>query len=232
MPMRKPSTGAPSTRACSSPRASTFRCRANGNDTASAAANSASSGPGRRAQRQIAHQPEQHAAQLRLIAQREQHADDRAGAGRDDDAGQQQSRRGPAAFAVREREHEQRRGQRAGGCGGIDRRYPPRPSSMAASAATAAPPETPMTNGSASGLRSSTCISTPAIASSAAGGERGQMRAAVAARKSATWASGSACRDQPRQSSCSAETPTLPLSSDSANAAECGEQSRNRDRQR
>ena len=39
------------------------------------------------------------------------------------------------------------------------------PSSIAASAATAAPPETPMTNGSASGLRSRTCISTPASAS-------------------------------------------------------------------
>jgi len=42
---------------------------------------------------------------------------------------------------------------------------PLNPSSIADNAATAAPPETPMMKGSASGLRSKTCINTPASAS-------------------------------------------------------------------
>ena len=63
---------------------------------------------------QIADQPEQHAAHLRVGRDGEHQHDQRAPSGRDDDAGQQQSRRRPRAAAARQTEHEQRRDQCAG----------------------------------------------------------------------------------------------------------------------
>ena len=62
---------------------------------------------------EVAEQPEQHAAQAQVVRQGEQEAHDRAAAGGDDDAGQQQPGRGPAARAVRDREHEQHRAEGA-----------------------------------------------------------------------------------------------------------------------
>ena len=95
---------------------------------------------------------------------REQQAHDRAGAGRNDDAGQQQARRCPAARAGGQRENEQARGERTDSRR-RHRRQRRHPSMSASRAVTEAPPDTPSTYGSASGLRNSTCSSAPARAS-------------------------------------------------------------------
>ena len=70
--------------------------------------------------RQVAEQPEHHAAQRGVVAQREQQAHDGAGAGRNDHAGQQQARGRPAARPLGQRKHEQARAEGAECRGAVD----------------------------------------------------------------------------------------------------------------
>jgi hypothetical protein len=105
--MRRLSTGAPSTRACSEQ----VEVSGERKGKRQSSREHCEQRPGPTAQRQVAHQPEQHAAQLTLFAKTEQHADDSARASCDDYARQQQPRRGPAAFAARQCENQQGRGE-------------------------------------------------------------------------------------------------------------------------
>ncbi len=101
------------------------------------------------------------------------------------------------------------------------------PSSIADSAATAAPPETPMTNGSASGLRSRTCISTPASANTPPAANAVSVRGRRSS-KTSVWESASVER-KPCHSSAMLMS-TLPLISDTTNAASAITSERGADR--
>ena len=94
---------------------------------------------------------------------------------------------------------------------------PPAPSNIAPSAPTAAPPEAPITYGSASGLRSNTCISAPASASSP------PVPNAASARGKRNWcticASTLPSGTNSTRSSSSGAIARLPSASDTASAA-------------
>ena len=115
-----PRTSRPTVAACVAPRASTLRCRPSTVPATVATTSRASSHGQRWVPRQVAEQPEDHAAQLRLVAEREQQAHQRARAGRHDDAGEQQPRRRPAARPLCQREHQQAGGEGPGGRETVD----------------------------------------------------------------------------------------------------------------
>ena len=137
-----------SPRACdsTSPRASTFKLRAPAMARPPTASEHAQRGRREGRERQVAHQPEQHAAQPGLIAQGQHQADDRGAAGGHHDAVEQQSLRRPAAAGMGQREHQEGRTQGSRAGRPIDDEAA-ETQQHGPSAATAAPPEMPSTIG-------------------------------------------------------------------------------------